>query len=431
MTLATGGQEEDMLSRLVERYSSWTRLKRAIAWLLKFRRSLPGKKKVAVKKLTVQEIEDAEKAIIKYVQGQEYRSEIETLKNGGRLKKGSKVYKLDRELADGVLVCGTRQRKTREGEMKRMLILPKDHHVSDLVVKHHEEAGHSGREHTVNDVRQAYWIIGIRTLVQRLIGKCQRCRRLFSIPMKQRMAGLPKERLATDEPPFSTVGLDCFGPFVTKVGRRQCKRYGCIFTCLMMRAVHLEVLDSMDTSSFINEMQRFICHRGQPKTIVSDNGTNFVGEEQELSESIDGLDQEKIESFLSRRHIRWKWNPPAASHMGRVWECLIRSVRRVLNGVMEQQTIIDDTLSTLMCLVENILNSRPLTVVPDDPGDLAPLTPNHLLQMRPSPLPPPGLFDCKDCYVRRQWRQVQYMADVFWRRWIREYLPLVQLRTKW
>ena len=79
----------------------------------------------------------------------------------------------------------------------------------------------------------------------------------------------------------------------------------------------------------------------------------------------------------------------------------------------------------------NIVNSRPLTTVPSDVNDLSPLTPNHLLLMRPLQLLPPGLFEQRDCYTRKRWRQIQYLADVFWKRWTREYLPLVQLRTKW
>lgn len=117
--------------------------------------------------------------------------------------------------------------------------------------------------------------------------------------------------------------------------------------------------------------------------------------------------------------------------MGGAWERLIRSVRRTLIGLITQQTMSDDTLTTLMCLVESIINSRPLTTVSDDPNDFEPLTPNHLLLLRPKPLFPPGVFDPKDSFVRKRWRQVQYLANVFWHRWLKEYLPLIQLRPKW
>ena len=88
-------------------------------------------------------------------------------------------------------------------------------------------------------------------------------------------------------------------------------------------------------------------------------------------------------------------------------------------------------LSTLLCIVEAVINGRPLTAVSDDPNDLEALTPNHLLLLRTGVVLPPGAFDKSDLYSRRRWRQVQYLANVFWRRWLKEYLPALQSRQKW
>lgn len=84
-----------------------------------------------------------------------------------------------------------------------------------------------------------------------------------------------------------------------------------------------------------------------------------------------------------------------------------------------------------MCEVESILNSRPLTVFSDDPRDSEPLTPNHLLLLKSDSPMPPGTFQRDDLFSRRRWRQIQYLADIFWKRWSREYLPLLQSRQKW
>ena len=153
------------------------------------------------------------------------------------------------------------------------------------------------------------------------------------------------------------------------------KRYGCLFTCLTTRAVHLEVACSMDTDSFINALRRFICRRGPPEIIRSDNGSNFVGAERELRKSLNSLNQVQIAECLRQKEITWIFNPPAASHMGGVWERMIRSVRRVLTLLMKEQTLSDETLLTLMCEVESTVNSRPITVVSEDPSDMEPLTP--------------------------------------------------------
>jgi len=81
--------------------------------------------------------------------------------------------------------------------------------------------------------------------------------------------------------------------------------------------------------------------------------------------------------------------------------------------------------------VEAILNDRPITRVSDDPNDLEPLTPNHIFLLKGKPALPPGLFEKSDLYTKRRWRQVQFLSDLFWHRWIREYLPLLQERQRW
>ena len=96
------------------------------------------------------------------------------------------------------------------------------------------------------------------------------------------MADLPKDRVTHGAAPFSTVGVDFFGPFMVKRARSELKRYGCLFTCLTTRAIHIEVCHSLETNSFINALQRFISRRGEPTEIRSDNGTNLVGAQREL-----------------------------------------------------------------------------------------------------------------------------------------------------
>ena len=91
----------------------------------------------------------------------------------------------------------------------------------------------------------------------------------------------------------------------------------------------------------------------------------------------------------------------------------------------------EDVLHTSLVEFENIINSRPLTPVTFDHDDLNPLTPNHLLKMKPMPCVAPGLFSSDDCYSKRQWKKVQYLADEFWRRWRREFLPTIIQRQKW
>ena len=159
--------------------------------------------------------------------------------------------------------------------------------------------------------------------------------------------------------------------------------------------------------------------------------TNFVGAEKELRGALASLNHNQIQRVLLQHGIQWSFNHPAASHHGGVWERVTRMVRKVLTSVLHLQTLDDHGLHTILCEVEAILNGRPLTKLSDDPTDLEPLTPNHILLMKGKPVLSPGLFSKDDVYVKRRWRQVQYIADLFWKRWVQEDLPLLQERQKW
>ncbi|XP_041453667.1 uncharacterized protein LOC121406862 [Lytechinus variegatus] len=448
---------EDVIEALIRRYSSWFCLKKAVVYMLRLRSYLRWKAGHKVNfegsqmnhPLSLSEMKKAEEAVIHYVQKTYFKTEYEYLEGmpqiskendksvkskERKIRKSSSLSKLNPEMNENGLICvgGRLQYSTLNEGFKHPLILPRKHHVVELLVRHfHELTGHSGQEYVLARLRERYWIIGGRSAVKEVLRKCFVCRRQSSQPMEQKMSDLPRERITPDKPPFTNVGVDCFGPFTVKQGRKDVKRYGCIFTCLVLRAIHIEVLHAMDTDSFINGLERFISRRGRPEVIWSDNGSNFVGAERELREGIKCWNQRQIHQFLLQREITWKFNPPTASHMGGAWERQIRTVRKVLGALMMQQSLHDEGLTTLMCKVEAIVNGRPLTVVSADRRDPEPLTPNHLLLIRPNAELPPGVFDQSDLYSRRRWRQVQYLADVFWRRWTKEYLPTLQHRQKW
>ena len=245
------------------------------------------------------------------------------------------------------------------------------------------------------------------------------------------MVELPKECVTPGDPPFMYVGIDCFGPLEVKQGRSHVKRYGCLFTCLTMRALHIEILHSLSADSTINAIRRFISVRGCPKEIPSDNGTNFARADKELRNAVEQWDHHKISNFCVQREIKWKFNPPAASHMGGIWQRMVQTTKRVLKSLLKEQIVTDEVLATVMAEAVNIVNSRPLTRNSDSDLDDRPLTPNHLLHLRPTPSLPPGLFVKDDLHCRRVWRQAQYLRGVFWRRWTNEYLPTLMERQKW
>ncbi len=462
------GKREENVPKVLEvdrfeHFSSFNRLKRSI---IRIQRVIERKRSNKQHNWrpqegppTVKELEQAERLILKSVQYKHFHIELECLeklsenddmfqdrksakKRNTTLKRTSCLHKLDPFLdKQGVLRVGGRLKNaTTPYEVKHPTIVPKIDHVTILLIRHYHVAHkHQGYGITHNAIRQAgYWVINGRSAVSSVIHRCVTCRKLRGRSMEQKMADLPSERV-NPSPPFAYTGMDVFGPFYIKEGRKELKRWGIIFTCLSSRAVHLETLNFMNTDSFLNALRRFVSRRGKVRELRSDQGTNFIGGRNELAAALKELDDDAIKGFLSNKGCDWikfTTNVPYASHMGGVWERLIRTVRAVLNALLVNHgtQLDDESLRTLLTEAESVVNSRPLTVYNlTEPGTLEPITPNHLLTGKSEiVLQPPGNFTRPDLYTRKRWRRVQYLTNQFWRRWQKEYNSLVQCkRQKW
>ena len=196
------------------------------------------------------------------------------------------------------------------------------------------------------------------------------------------------------------------GPFPVKEHGRNRPRYILLFTCLVVRAVHLEVAVDLTTDSTINCICRFISRRGKPKKF-SDCGKSVVASNNSLQSSIASL--RNSHDFASHLHlmqveIEWVFNPPAAPHFGGSWERLVQIFKLSLYKVIGSRNLSDDILGTLVCEIESNMNSRPLTNDPSETNDPLPLTPNHFLLGRASVKYPPGLFETQKVTVSRSWK---------------------------
>ena len=154
----------------------------------------------------------------------------------------------------------------------------------------------------------------------------------------------------------------------------------------------------MDTDGFIMCLRRFISRRGKVKEICCDNGSNFVRAQCELKKSLKKWNQGWIESELIQYGCKWIFQPPTASSMSGVWECLVRSTETVLKAILGGHVVTYVVLQTLLTEVERVLNGRALTANSDDPSDFEPLTPAHFLMQCKVICLPPGVFDKSDMY---------------------------------
>ncbi|XP_037774955.1 uncharacterized protein LOC119571971 [Penaeus monodon] len=265
ISFAAGTRKVAPVDPLFERYSSWYKLQRIVAWLRRFCSACRRMCSHQDSNLSIIEIQAARMVIIRQVQMTCFAEELDILKRGKNLK-ASRLYRLEPHLDD--------------------------------------QGMHSSREHTLAELHRKYWIVAGRPLVDRILRNCFTCRRFNSKPLTQRQGDVPTERVT---------------PLLLHVvcERYTEKRFGCVFTCFSARAVHIENIKSLDASTFLKALMCFIAHRGTPMKIYSDRGTNFLRAEKELRATVHAWSRNKsIDDTCKQRGIEWVFQLPAASHMG-------------------------------------------------------------------------------------------------------------------
>ena len=445
------------------RFSKWTRLLRATARLLMFIsmcRASQGHTHAAKEKnwkpyqkkekkmiarpqprakedkmyipIEIERLRQAEIVLIKLSQEESFHEEIACLKKKCPLERSSRLKKIDVRLdEDGLLRLNSRTTKVRniENREKEPVVLDGRHDVTRLIIdSYHRRFYHGNHATVINELRQKYWILSLRSSVKKIVHQCQWCKVKKAKPMIPPTGDLPAERLQHNAYPFTCSAVDYFGPMFVTIGRRREKRWGALFTCLTTRAVHLELASSLSTSSMIMALRRMAARRGSPRVIYSDNGTNFVGADNELKAEAQKIQKQEMVELAEREGIQWKYIPPGAPNMGGAWERMVRTVKVALSAVLNERSPPEEVLHTLLTEVEHTVNSRPLTHLSVDPEDQESLTPNHFLIGRSCGSAVLGDFDDSELIGKANWKTAQRLADHFWKRWLKEYLPTLMPR---
>jgi hypothetical protein len=385
-------------------------------------------------------LQKAKEAWIRHVQSEFYPDIIASIKN----QKKHSMQQLGVKLTtQGILICTGRMQNAALPDMsKRLQLLPKSHYFSQLVLHQcHDRSLHAGKEQTIIEVRKEYWVPSVRTEVAKLIRRCIECQKWLSKPYKLPiMPELPEARVKP-QPAFTSTGVDYFGPLTVRNGIQFVKVWVCLFTCLTVRAIHLEVVMGLTTLEFLAAVRRFISRRGRPTTFVSDNAPQFKLGSQTMQEIWhNAVTDPEVYSYCSNNGIQWKFITEYAPWVGGVYERMISLVKGPLAKCIGRSRLTVTQLTTLLCEIEAVVNSRPLTYVGDDINDKQVLTPNHFLMLNPNcgtpsqstdELNDPDFALTRDSKTKmvQLWKKGHNLLDEFWRQWTSEYLSKMRGRT--
>jgi len=267
-------------------------------------------------------------------------------RQGSSLGKGipNALRKLRSMLVSGLLRVGGRlQNSPLSVDTNHPFILPKRHHVTELIV-------------FIITIRKFVFVA--RSMCLQRPGKsfglymdtpqcvitsnCQKYRLWTDIACGQIMAPLPKCRVTPGFRAFTCTSFDYFGPILVKVGHMYVKRYGCLFTCMASRAVHVEVAYLLNASSFLQAFFRFIHRRRSVRKMFSDRETNFLLAERELREGVRDRNQLHLHESLRQQNLKWYFNPPLSPASGGAWEILVKTVKKILCSLAGERSLDDE-----------------------------------------------------------------------------------------
>lgn len=385
--------------------------------------------------VTADTYKKAELKIIQQSQMESFPDEYAQLQAGKAISSNSRLKTLAAEFdSDTQLIrVGGRLRRCHllSPEILHPIVLDPVHPVTKLLIQQYDaQLHHPGTERVFAEIRRRFWILRGRQAVRSIQHHCTECQRWRGKPNIPKMADLPPSSLRLFQPAFYSTGMDCFGPFTIKIGRRNEKRWGIIYKCLTTRAVYIDLLSQADTDSFLMSLRRFIARRGKPHELCSDQGTNFKGGDHELKEAFNNI-HPQLQRELAKQQIDFHYNPPNSPHFGGSWEREIRSLKAALYTTIGVQTVTEEVLRTVLVEIEGILNSKPLGYVSSDVADPDPITPNSLLMGRRDSALPQVIYPASELLSRKRWRHSQILADQFWSSYLRNYLPGLQSRQKW
>ena len=453
LCLFVESREQTFVKGFFENVHPFWRNLRQLAFVIRFcfnARPRHRAERILSARPTVFELRNALKIWAQFVQELAFPAELKTLRNDLPLTKGV-LGQLQPyfDFTSGLAKVGGRLALSGlpEEEMNPVILPAKNRYVESYVLAMHQCMFHLGAEGLLAHIRMKFWLLQGRREVKRILRKCK-CFRLRAPHFVQSIAPLPSGRVTASHA-WIELGVDYAGPFevlreplqLTAKVKKEAKEkavfakvWVLLATCLSTRAVHFEYMTAMDTSHFLNALQRLIARRGHCSVIYSDNAKQFLKSERELQKLYKNLDWTKIEKFCLKlpTQIVWKFSAPLAPHYGGFWERLVGSMKRALKSTLAGRRATLEEFRTVLCNAEAVTNSRPLTLVSDDIRDPLPITPAHLTIGRAILQLPDSLTkDNWNDTVAVLWKDRQRLHSEYWNRWRKEYIKELQVAHKW
>ncbi|XP_075167628.1 uncharacterized protein LOC142239732 [Haematobia irritans] len=435
-TFHTDMQTEDIL----DRFSSFDRALRVLCYIYRFIRKCKNQTLPNIQNnfITKEEVMIVKFNLIRSAQKMYYPSEYQALESNMPINSKSKLLTLNPKLDEYKLlrVNGRLANADLSYNERHPIILPEKSRFCKLFIDFtHKMLLHSEHQVMLRAIRQEFYVVRLKSSIRQCIRNCHTCAIYKHRIRTQIMSSLPTER-CTFSLPFTYTGVDFAGPFDLKTSRlrnaKLHKGYAAIFVCMSTRAVHLEVCSELTSEAFLSTFTRFVGRRGFPNKVYSDNGTNFVGASRVLKTEYENFlrnVQVSVSEKYSTHGFSWQFIPPHAPHMGGLWEAAVKSMKTHLRKVASNIKFTFEEFSTLLIRIESILNSRPLSPISEDPNELIPLTPGHLLRGAPLIAVPEEYSD--NLTLMNRWKRLKTLQIQFAKRWKTEYICELQKRHKW
>ena len=403
------------------------------------------KKSTAEGELNAEEIEAAKILWIKYLQRKRFLTES----NGNlTLNKQTATNPLNPKLdPDGIIRCyGRLTNADLPQETITPILLPRKERFVQLMIEDmHRKLFHAGVNHTLSQMRTKYWIPQARAEIKYVLRRCRICRKHQGGPYKMPlMSPWPKGKLSKSIP-FKKTGLDYFGPLYVKQGAGQDQKvWVCLFTCVVVRAIQLEMVNDLTAQEFIMALRRFIARRGKPNQIISDNASQFKLSKSTIDITWNNvITDPTVTSYIANEGINWTFIIELSPWMGGFYERLVGSSKMALKKAIGKKRLTSPQLQTYLAETEAILNSRPLVYISEDFNDGTLITPSHFISPNSKTGTPilehqdeiddPNYVDGKKEskeVLLDTWKKGQRLLETFWKIWRDDYLLSLRERTK-